>query len=145
MHAWPGKFAETALGGEIRASFFNEAAEKLYNLMEALRGWNIRYVRSSWRCNPSNQRSQSSSWIIFFLPWPMPTCQVGKCFKLSKGNVRIANRQYNTCAFGGKWLEDTRKTDEKRDGTARDQDSEANIAMNWCLTSWHRHLLEAES
>ena len=38
MHAWPGRFAETALGGEIRASFFNEAAEKLYNLMEALRG-----------------------------------------------------------------------------------------------------------
>lgn len=23
--------------------------------------------------------------------------QVGKCLKLSKGNVRIANRQYNTC------------------------------------------------
>ena len=23
--------------------------------------------------------------------------QVGKCFKISKGNVRIANRQYNTC------------------------------------------------
>eukprot|EP00435_Cladocopium_sp_Y103_P060098 s62_g21.t2 len=45
-----------AEGGEIRASFFNEAAEKLYSLM-----------------------------------------QVGKCFKLSKGNVRIANRQYNTC------------------------------------------------
>lgn len=25
--------------------------------------------------------------------------QVGKCFKLSKGNVKIANRQYNTCTF----------------------------------------------
>jgi len=45
-----------AEGGEIRASFFNEAAEKLYSVME-----------------------------------------VGKCFKLSKGNVKIANRQYNTC------------------------------------------------
>ena len=44
MHTRPGRFAETALGGEIRASFFNEAAEKLYNLMEALRGWNFRDV-----------------------------------------------------------------------------------------------------
>eukprot|EP00913_Durusdinium_trenchii_P009338 g8776.t1 len=45
-----------AEGGEIRASFFNEAAEKFFDLME-----------------------------------------VGKCFKLSRGSVRIANRQYNTC------------------------------------------------
>jgi len=43
-------------GGEIRASFFNEAAEKNYDKM-----------------------------------------QVGKCFVLSKGQVRIANRQYNMC------------------------------------------------
>eukprot|EP00438_Fugacium_kawagutii_P001245 Skav223441 [mRNA] locus=scaffold350:694905:703551:+ [translate_table: standard] len=45
-----------AEGGEIRASFFNEAAEKLHSVME-----------------------------------------VGKVFKLTKGSVRIANRQYNTC------------------------------------------------
>eukprot|EP00930_Biecheleria_cincta_P098390 TRINITY_DN90048_c0_g1_i1.p1 TRINITY_DN90048_c0_g1~~TRINITY_DN90048_c0_g1_i1.p1 ORF type:complete len:459 (+),score=100.34 TRINITY_DN90048_c0_g1_i1:95-1471(+) len=43
-------------GGEIRASFFNEAADKNYEKMEA-----------------------------------------GKCFVLSKGQVRIANRQYNMC------------------------------------------------
>ncbi|CAK9038637.1 unnamed protein product [Durusdinium trenchii] len=41
-----------AEGGEIRASFFNEAAEKFFDLME-----------------------------------------VGKCFKLSRGSVRIANRR----------------------------------------------------
>lgn len=45
-----------AEGGEIRASFFNEAAEKNYEKTE-----------------------------------------VGKCFLLSKGQVRIANRQYNMC------------------------------------------------
>mmetsp|Transcript_26812 Transcript_26812/g.80773 ORF Transcript_26812/g.80773 Transcript_26812/m.80773 type:complete len:458 (+) Transcript_26812:66-1439(+) len=43
-------------GGEIRASFFNEAADKLFE-----------------------------------------TLQVGKCYSLSRGSVRIANRQFNPC------------------------------------------------
>jgi len=45
-----------AEGGEIRASFFNDAAEKHFELME-----------------------------------------VGKCFTLSKGQVKLANRQFNAC------------------------------------------------
>eukprot|EP00931_Biecheleriopsis_adriatica_P067436 TRINITY_DN41578_c0_g1_i1.p1 TRINITY_DN41578_c0_g1~~TRINITY_DN41578_c0_g1_i1.p1 ORF type:complete len:457 (+),score=119.95 TRINITY_DN41578_c0_g1_i1:69-1439(+) len=45
-----------AEGGEIRASFFNDAATEWYDKME-----------------------------------------VGKCFTMSKGTVKIANRQYNTC------------------------------------------------
>lgn len=45
-----------AQGGEIRASFFNDAADKFYNKLEK-----------------------------------------GKCYTLSKGGVRVANRQYNAC------------------------------------------------
>ncbi|CAE7333577.1 RPA1 [Symbiodinium natans] len=45
-----------AEGGEIRASFFNDAADKHFEQME-----------------------------------------VGKCFTLSKGQVKLANRQYNAC------------------------------------------------
>ncbi|OLP89239.1 Replication protein A 70 kDa DNA-binding subunit [Symbiodinium microadriaticum] len=45
-----------AEGGEIRASFFNDAADKHFELLE-----------------------------------------VGKCFTLSKGQVKLANRQYNAC------------------------------------------------
>lgn len=45
-----------AQGGEIRASFFNEAADKHFDML-----------------------------------------QLGKCFALSRGNVKIANRQYNPC------------------------------------------------
>jgi len=45
-----------AEGGEIRASFFNDAADAFYEKL-----------------------------------------QVGKCFTLSKGSVKIANRQYNSC------------------------------------------------
>jgi len=43
-----------ALGGEIKASFFNDAADKYFNILEAK-----------------------------------------KCFKLSKGSAKIANKQYN--------------------------------------------------
>jgi len=45
-----------AMGGEIRATFFNECADAYVNVL-----------------------------------------QVGKCFVLSRGNVKIANRQYNSC------------------------------------------------
>jgi replication factor A1 len=45
-----------AEGGEIRASFFNEAADKFYNKLEK-----------------------------------------GKCYTMSKGGVRVANKQYNAC------------------------------------------------
>jgi len=43
-----------AAGGEIRASFFNQAAEKFYNTLEK-----------------------------------------GKCFTFTRGNIRVANKQYN--------------------------------------------------
>lgn len=45
-----------AMGGEIRASFFNQAAEKYFDVLEK-----------------------------------------GKCFTLTKGTIKVANRQYNNC------------------------------------------------